>query len=84
MFCLECAALIAFGTDGGRRHTSVCRGHIYIDRAMPEHIARALVGVWYSASCRGNSACARPDIEPTRHLAYYLDVVLQPASHNSP
>ena len=44
MFWLECTALIAFGTDGVRRHTSPFRGHIYIDRAMPEHIARALVG----------------------------------------
>jgi hypothetical protein len=44
MFWMGCAALIAFGTDGVRHRTSAYRGHIYIDRAMPEHIARALVG----------------------------------------
>jgi hypothetical protein len=44
MFWLHCGPLIETGTDGVRRHTAMCCGHIYIDRAMPEHIARALVG----------------------------------------
>jgi hypothetical protein len=30
--------------DDVRRRTSACRARIYLDRAMPEHIACALVG----------------------------------------
>jgi hypothetical protein len=36
--------MISFGTDGVRHHTLASRVSIYMDRAMPEHIARALVG----------------------------------------
>jgi len=36
--------MISIGTDDVRRHTVVRRECIYIERAMPEHIARALVG----------------------------------------
>jgi hypothetical protein len=35
---------IALGTADVRRHTVMRRECIYIERAMPEHIARALVG----------------------------------------
>ena len=35
--------MIGFGTDDVRRHTSVSCVGIYIDHAMPEHIACALV-----------------------------------------
>jgi hypothetical protein len=43
--------MISFGTDGVRHHTSARRPRIYMDRAMPEHIARALVeGVVLSLS----------------------------------
>jgi hypothetical protein len=36
--------MISFGTDDVRRHTEVRREGNYTERAMPEHIARALVG----------------------------------------
>jgi hypothetical protein len=36
--------MISFGTDDVRCHTGVRRECIYIERAMPEHIACALVG----------------------------------------
>jgi hypothetical protein len=42
-FRLRCGHMISFGTGDVRRHTSACRGSIYMDRAMPEPIARALV-----------------------------------------
>jgi hypothetical protein len=35
---------IALGPADVRRHTVMCRECIYIERAMPEHIACALVG----------------------------------------
>jgi hypothetical protein len=36
--------MISFGTDGVRYHTPVCGERIYMDCAMPDHIARARVG----------------------------------------
>jgi hypothetical protein len=36
--------MFSLANDHVHRRTSARRGHIYIDRAMPEHIARALVG----------------------------------------
>jgi hypothetical protein len=36
--------MISFGTDGVRHRTPGCGERIYMDCAMPEHIARALVG----------------------------------------
>jgi hypothetical protein len=36
--------MLSFGTDGVRGHTSACRTRVYMERAMLEHIARALVG----------------------------------------
>jgi hypothetical protein len=44
MFRLQCCPMISLGTDSVRLHTSVCGERIYMDRAIPEHIARALVG----------------------------------------
>jgi hypothetical protein len=35
--------MISLGTADVRRHTVMRRERIYIERAMPEHIARALV-----------------------------------------
>ncbi len=40
----RCGPVIPLGTDDVRRHTVVRRACIYKERAMPEHIARALVG----------------------------------------
>jgi hypothetical protein len=36
--------MISFGTDDVRRHKVARHRFIYKERAMPEHIARALVG----------------------------------------
>jgi hypothetical protein len=36
--------MISLATDRVRRHTSARKSRVYIDLAMPEHIASALVG----------------------------------------
>jgi hypothetical protein len=36
--------MIPVATDGERSNTSACHRGIYMDRAMPEHITRALAG----------------------------------------
>jgi hypothetical protein len=44
MFRLRRSPMISFGTDDVRRHKVARHRFIYKERAMPEHIARALVG----------------------------------------
>jgi hypothetical protein len=41
---VRCGLMISLGIADVRRHTGVRPKCIYIERAMPEHIARALVG----------------------------------------
>ena len=63
-----------------RPHTSVCGERIYMDRAMPEHIARTLVGdLVLSLLPRGILAYTQSCVEPPGQLQYYGSVVLQPA-----
>ena len=84
-FRLRCGHMISFGTGDVRRHTSACRGSIYMDRAMPEPIARALVGGVVLSLSPGRFVLVHSVwLNVGRSWGMMAAVVLQPASQKRP
>ena len=77
--------MISFGTDGVRHHTSARRRRIYMDRAMPEPIARALVGGVVLSLSPGRFVLVHSVwLNVGRSWGMMAAVVLQPASQKRP
>jgi len=76
--------MILFGSDDVRRRISARHGRIYMDRAMPEHIARPGGRSGAQPLARALRTCAQRSVALPAFVAHGGGVVLQPASQKRP